>query len=129
MLTIYSDDHRLHHAQGEMVGGELKPCFQMPARADHVLTQVRERQLGEVRAPQDFGLAPIARIHIADYLDFLPGVLPARHLRAKRPGVLPVSLGSTPTRPTPFPVSRWTARPTCAWARASPYRANRPCSA
>ena len=22
MLTFYSDDHRLHHAQGEMVGGE-----------------------------------------------------------------------------------------------------------
>ena len=62
-------------------------------RADHVLAQVSEGQLAEVRAPQDFGLAPIARIHIADYLDFLPGVLPARHLRAKRPGILLVSLG------------------------------------
>ena len=105
MLTYYSDDHRLHHAQGEMVGGELKPCFEMPARADHVLARVRQQQLGEVRAPADFGLAPIARIHTADYLDFLqkawagwadqgntadfvPGVFPARHLRAKRPNDL-----------------------------------------
>ena len=46
-----------------------------------MLAQVSEGQLAEVRAPQDFGLAPIARIHIAYYLDFLPGVLPARHLR------------------------------------------------
>ena len=63
MLTFFSDDHRLHHASGEMVGGEYRPCFEMPARADHVLARVRERRLGEVLAPQDFGLAPIARIH------------------------------------------------------------------
>ena len=105
MLTYYSDDHRLHHAQGEMVGGEFKPCFEMPARADHVLARVRERNIGEVLAPSDFGLAPIARIHTADYLDFLqkawagwaaqgntadflPGVFPARQLRAKRPNDL-----------------------------------------
>ncbi|SIP91910.1 histone deacetylase family protein [Aquipseudomonas alcaligenes] len=105
MLTFYSDDHRLHHAQGEMVGGEFKPCFEMPARADHVLARVRERDIGEVLAPRDFGLAPIARIHTADYLDFLqqawagwaaqgntadflPGVFPARHMRAKRPNDL-----------------------------------------
>jgi len=102
MLTYYSDDHRLHHAKGEMVGGEYKPCFEMPARADHVLARVRERAIGEVREPRDFGLAPIARIHTADYLDFLqkawagwaamgntadfvPGVFPARHQRDKRP--------------------------------------------
>ena len=62
MLTFYSDDHRLHHAQGEMVGGEFKPCFEMPARADHVLARVRERNIGEVLAPSDFGLAPIRDI-------------------------------------------------------------------
>ncbi|MEO4046859.1 histone deacetylase family protein [Pseudomonas sp. CAU 1711] len=102
MLTFYSDDHRLHHARGEMVGGEFKPCFEMPARADHVLARVCERAVGEVLPPADFGLAPIARIHTDDYLqflqsawrrwteqgnsaDFLPGVFPARHLRGKRP--------------------------------------------
>ena len=102
MLTFYSDNHRLHHAQGEMLNGELQPCFEMPARADHVLARVRQQGLGEVRAPLDFGMAPIARIHTGDYLeflqkawagwaaqgntaDFLPGVFPARHLRAKRP--------------------------------------------
>ena len=102
MLTFYSDNHRLHHAQGEMLNGELQPCFEMPARADHVLARVRQQGLGEVREPLDFGMAPIARIHTGDYLeflqkawagwaaqgntaDFLPGVFPARHLRAKRP--------------------------------------------
>ena len=102
MLTFYSDNHRLHHAQGEMLNGELQPCFEMPARADHVLARVRQQGLGEVREPLDFGMAPIARIHTGDYLeflqkawagwaaqgntaDFLPGVFPARHMRAKRP--------------------------------------------
>ncbi len=110
MLTFYSDDHRLHHLQGEMVAGEPKPCFEMPARADHVLARVRERGLGEVRPSTDFGLAPVARIHTTEYLDFLqtawdrwaaegnradlsPGVFPARHLRAKRPDDLYGQLG------------------------------------
>ncbi|WP_277052814.1 histone deacetylase family protein [Zestomonas thermotolerans] len=105
MLTIYSDDHHLHHGRCELIDGELKPCFEMPSRADHVLQQVRERRLGEVRGPEDFGRAPIERIHTPDYLrffegawarwaqlgkggDLLPFTWPARTLR----GVLPDSL-------------------------------------
>ena len=37
MLTIYSDDHRLHHGRCELIDGKLMPCFEMPSRADHVL--------------------------------------------------------------------------------------------
>ncbi|MBM7063417.1 histone deacetylase family protein [Pseudomonas sp. UL073] len=102
MLTFYSDDHRLHHGRCELIDGELKPCFEMPSRADHVLQRVRDQQLGEVRAPSDFGRAPIERIHSADYLSFfegawarwaalghdsdmLPFTWPARTLRSVRP--------------------------------------------
>ena len=65
MLTYYSDDHHLHHGNCE-----LMPCFEKPQRADHILARVKERQLGEVRAPKDFGRAPIERIHSAACLDF-----------------------------------------------------------
>ncbi|MET1076926.1 MAG: histone deacetylase family protein [Pseudomonas sp.] len=105
MLIFYSDDHRLHHARGELLKGELQPCFEMPARADHVLQRVRERALGEVRAPLDFGRSALLRIHPEPYLDFianawsrwaaqgnradlLPSVWPARGLR----GICPEDL-------------------------------------
>ncbi|MHA5861026.1 hypothetical protein ACVSMD_01325, partial [Pseudomonas aeruginosa] len=26
MLTIYSDDHRLHHGRHELIGGQFTPC-------------------------------------------------------------------------------------------------------
>lgn len=110
MLTIYSDDHRLHHGRCELIDGELKPCFEMPARADYVLARVRERALGEVRAPNDFGRAPIERVHALDYLEFLEGawarwakegvdgdlmpyIFPTRGLRAVRPEHLHGQLG------------------------------------
>ena len=73
MLTIYSDDHHLHHGRCELMDGQLMPCFEMPARADHVLQRVKERGLGPVLAPQDFGLAPLERVHSRDYLDFFQG--------------------------------------------------------
>ena len=73
MRTIYSDDHHLHHGRCEIIDGELKPCFEMPSRADHVLARVRQQALGEVIAPMDFGRAPIERIHSPDYLSFFEG--------------------------------------------------------
>ncbi|SDH31714.1 Acetoin utilization deacetylase AcuC [Pseudomonas flavescens] len=73
MRTIYSDDHHLHHGRCEIIDGELKPCFEMPSRADHVLARVRQQRLGEVITPSDFGRAPIERIHHRDYLSFFEG--------------------------------------------------------
>jgi len=71
MLTIYSDSHRLHHGHGELINGELKPCFEMPSRADIVLSQVKKVNLGEVRCPKEYGMAPLLRVHRPDYVEFL----------------------------------------------------------
>lgn len=73
MLTVYSDDHRLHHGQSELVDGQLQPCFEMPSRADTVLARVKQQNLGAVIEPKDFGLEPILRIHDAAYVQFLKG--------------------------------------------------------
>ena len=42
--------HRLHHAT-ELKDGVLKPCFEMPSRADTILARVQAVGLGEVIAP------------------------------------------------------------------------------
>lgn len=105
MLTIYSDDHHLHHGRCELMDGQLLPCFEMPSRADHILQRVHTRKLGAVQPPKDFGREPILRVHDAAYLaffegawdcwtehgrdgDLLPYTWPARTLRA----VIPTSL-------------------------------------
>ena len=110
MLTYYSDDHHLHHGRCELIDGQLMPCFEKPQRADHILQRVKERRLGEVRGPADFGRAPIERIHSAAYLDFfenawarwqaqggqgdlLPYTWPARTLRQQLPESLHGQLG------------------------------------
>ncbi|MBX9914885.1 MAG: histone deacetylase family protein [Pseudomonadaceae bacterium] len=73
MLTYYSDDHHLHHGSCELMDGQLVPCFEKPQRAEHVLARVKERQLGAIHGPSDFGRAPLLRIHSAAYLDFFEG--------------------------------------------------------
>jgi acetoin utilization deacetylase AcuC-like enzyme len=71
MLTIYSDDHRLHHGAAEFYRGRLVPCFEMPARADQVLDRVRSVALGPIVAPDRFDRAALARVHADDYIAFL----------------------------------------------------------
>ena len=61
MLTVYSEDHRLHAGKHELTFGEFMPCFEKPARAQMVLERVRAVGLGAVVPPEDFGPAPLAR--------------------------------------------------------------------
>jgi acetoin utilization deacetylase AcuC-like enzyme len=71
MLTIYSDDHQLHHAKFELSEGELVSCFECPERADLVLESIRIASLGDIIGPDDFGLDPVRRVHDARYVEFL----------------------------------------------------------
>lgn len=102
MKTVHTDDHRLHAARNELIDGTLKPAFEKPLRAEFVIGRVREVGLGEVIGPEDFGVAPLARVHDPRYLAFLeqawamwektgrdrdalPLVWPVRGLRAIEP--------------------------------------------
>ena len=76
VLTVYSDDHRLHRARHELIDGRLAPAWETPERAEAVLARVREVGMGDVIAPDDDpdgGLAAIARVHDGRFLDFLAG--------------------------------------------------------
>ncbi|HBO8438870.1 TPA: histone deacetylase family protein [Pseudomonas aeruginosa] len=110
MQTIYSDDHRLHHGRHELIGGQFTPCFEKPSRADMVLDRVKAVGLGEVRAPRDFGLEPIRRVHSEGFVrflqnawqdwlatgrshDMLPIAWPTRRLRQTEPDNIDGRLG------------------------------------
>lgn len=71
MRTIYTEDHHLQEGKAELIDGKLLPCFENPRRADLVIARVREVGLGEVLAPEEFDLAPLARVHARNFLDFL----------------------------------------------------------
>ncbi|NEQ26655.1 MAG: histone deacetylase family protein, partial [Microcoleus sp. SIO2G3] len=71
MLTIYSSDHVYQNAAVELIDGKLLSPFEHPRRAEMVLTQVHTANLGKVIAPQEFGLAPILRVHDRHFVEFL----------------------------------------------------------
>ncbi|MBB3066373.1 histone deacetylase family protein [Limibacillus halophilus] len=71
MKTIYSEDHRLHHARLELIDGTLKPAVEMPSRADTVLARVREVGLGSVDTPTRHPRTAIERVHAPAYVAFL----------------------------------------------------------
>ncbi len=110
MLTVYSEDHRLHHARAELAGGLLVPAYEKPERADFVLTRVKDVDLGPVVAPEDFGLAPVQRVHDDQFLRFLetswqewaaegyegdaiPIVWPSRGMQQRVPEAIDAKLG------------------------------------
>jgi acetoin utilization deacetylase AcuC-like enzyme len=71
MITFYNPHHALHQGQFEMYRGALVPCHEVPARADHVLAELKRRQLGEVVVPGSFGAEALQTIHAPRYLAFL----------------------------------------------------------
>ncbi len=73
MHIFFNDRHALHHGRHEMFRGELVPCFEVPARADHVLQELKARQLGPVESAPEVPLDVLARVHAPRYLDFLAG--------------------------------------------------------
>jgi acetoin utilization deacetylase AcuC-like enzyme len=71
MRTVYSEDHRLHDGKHELLEGQFMKAHEMPRRAEIVIDRVRAMKLGEVLAPQDFGLEPILKVHDRGLVDFL----------------------------------------------------------
>lgn len=71
MKTVYSEDHRRHFPQGELFGGELVTPFERPSRVEHVLDRLRLQGFPKPIEAGPIEMAPVERIHNADYLAFL----------------------------------------------------------
>ncbi len=109
MHIFYNHQHTLHQGKVEMFRGELVPCFEVPARVDHVLAELQRRRFGTLQAPQAFDDAVLARIHSPRYLDFLKhawdewvALDPANAARDALPSVWPVRTLRSDVLPTNF---------------------------
>ena len=71
MITFYNHLHAQHQGKVEMFRGALVPCFEVPARADHVLAELQRRQLGTIEPPHSFDDSLLTSIHSPRYLNFL----------------------------------------------------------
>ena len=97
MITFHNHQHTLHQGKLEMFRGELVPCFEVPARVEHVLAEIERRGLGPVRQPTSFDDSALHAIHTPRYLDFLAhawdewvALDPANAARDAQPSLWPV---------------------------------------
>jgi acetoin utilization deacetylase AcuC-like enzyme len=109
MITFYNHLHALHQGKLEMFRGELVPCFEVPARADHVLAELQRRQHGRIQNPLTFDDAKLSTIHPPRYLDFLAhaweewvALDPANAARDALPSLWPVRSFRTDVLPANF---------------------------
>lgn len=71
MKTIFHAAQLQHNPAKEFLDGEWVDYLESVRRPQMILAAIAQMQLGEVIAPDDFGLAPIAAVHTPDYLEFL----------------------------------------------------------
>jgi acetoin utilization deacetylase AcuC-like enzyme len=102
MKTVYTDDHRLHFAQGELYGGEFVTPFERPSRVEYILRELRRRKMLDVVPPRKLDMRPVRQVHDHGLLAFLetawsewvaagykgeiiPTGFPARGMQQRRP--------------------------------------------
>lgn len=71
MLTVFSEKHALRNSRTELYGGQLVPPFESPVRVEYVLDRLKQVDLGEIIAPDEFGIDPVRRIHDSGFIQFL----------------------------------------------------------
>ena len=71
MLIFHNPVHDKHSGRQEMFRGKLVPCHETPARLEYVLDALRQRGIGELRAPSAPDMDLIKRVHTPRYVDFL----------------------------------------------------------
>ncbi len=92
MKILYSQKHSLHAPREEFDGkaGLIHPHPEVPQRALGILQAVRERGLGEVLPPREYGPEVLTAVHDPGLIEYYRRVLPAWRARTGKPGpVLP----------------------------------------
>ena len=108
MITFFNDHHHAHAPQFEFFRGERVPCFETPARADHVQAALTARghRLEPIHADSR---AVLGLVHTPRYLTFLEhawrdwlAAAPGNDARQPFPSVWPVRTLRSDVEPTNF---------------------------
>ena len=70
MQIIASPHHKQHSTVLQLPGCPI-PCFEIPERAEAILTAITGTKVGEVIEPQDFGPGPIQTVHSPEFIEYL----------------------------------------------------------
>jgi acetoin utilization deacetylase AcuC-like enzyme len=115
MNVYYSDLHRLHAPPFEIFdGGEKIAIFEVPERAEKILTALKADARFNILPPEDFGLDPILAVHDAEYIDFLRS---AFHEWQSEP----TDYEKVALIPATFPPGGWRRKPKGILGRAGYY--------
>src|SRR4051794_22469707 len=71
MKIVYTDDHRLHFAQGELYGGEFVTPFERPSRIEYILRELKKRGMTDLVPPTPLDIGAVRAVHDRAFLDFL----------------------------------------------------------
>lgn len=72
MLVVASEGHRRHHPlEAVPFAGEIRPPREVPARAEAILSALRDRGSASVTRPSPVDPELLARVHTPEYLAFL----------------------------------------------------------
>lgn len=70
MRVFFHQMQKLHHPQIYFSRGRMRIPQEVPERTERLLQAAAAMGM-EIKAPEDFGMAPLACVHDADYLSFL----------------------------------------------------------
>jgi acetoin utilization deacetylase AcuC-like enzyme len=70
MQVVFSKYHRQHATELHLPGCPM-PCFEIPARAEAILSAVTTARIGELIEPHDFGRDPIQAVHSSEFVEYL----------------------------------------------------------
>ena len=71
MLTIYSENHRLHHPTKELLYGKVAPHLELPERAESTAACIRKLNFGRIVPPDTYGTNRLTRIHSPELVAYL----------------------------------------------------------
>lgn len=110
MQIFFNDRHPEHHGRHEMFRGELVPCFEIPARVDYVLQELRARGFGRLASAPPVERGAFEGVHAARYLRFLEhawdewvALDPANAQRDALPSYWPIRGFRSDVLPASFP--------------------------
>ena len=69
MKVVFTDDHRLQFAQGEISGGEFVTPFERPSRMEYILRELKARKMDNIIPPKPLDMKAVARVQV--FRDFV----------------------------------------------------------